>query len=336
MTVVAVLALDGVIPFELSVPGQVFGTANQVVDDVLYDVRVCAPGRTATTAPAVGGFALTTAWDLDALGEADLIVVPGHDRYLDPPAPALLAALRDAHGRGARLASVCVGAFTLAATGLLADLRVTTHWRCADELARRHPDLHVDSKVLFVDNGSLVTSAGVAAGLDLFLHLVGQEQGATVAAATARHTVMPLQRDGGQAQFIDHPRADAPGGTLGPTLDWMRAELARPLTLDEIARHAAMSVRTLNRRFRAQVGTTPLQWLLRLRIDEARQLLEATDLPVEHIAARTGFGSPTTLRHHFARATGTAPSAYRTTFRGGSHQGHADLLTADGPVLARP
>ncbi|GAA2716819.1 MULTISPECIES: helix-turn-helix domain-containing protein [Streptomyces] len=315
MTVVAVLALDGVVPFELSVPGQVFGTANQAAGRVHYDIRVCAPDRSAGTSPGHGAFRLHTPYGLDALEEADTVVVPAHAGFLDPPPGAAVEALRRAAERGARMASVCVGAFTLAATGLLDGHRATTHWKYAGELARRHPRIDVDPAVLFVDHGALITSAGVAAGLDLCLHLVRRDLGADLAAATARRTVMPLQRDGGQAQYIEHPLPPADPSALQPVLRWMEDNLHRPLTLADIAARANASVRTLNRHFRSQTGTTPLQWLLRARIHRARQLLETTTLSVAHIADRTGFGSPTTLRHHFTRHTGTSPQAYRAAFR---------------------
>ncbi|MHC0430805.1 GlxA family transcriptional regulator [Streptomyces sp. O3] len=318
MPVVAVLALDGVLPFELSVPGQVFGTANEVAAARHYRPRVCAPHRTVTTSPEHGAFQIQAPYGLDALVAADTVVVPAHEGFLDPPPDPVLTALRDAAARGARMASVCVGAFTLAAAGLLDGRRAATHWRYADELARRHPRVAVDGDVLFVDDGDLITSAGVAAALDLCLHLVHRDLGADRAAATARRTVMPLRRDGGQAQFIEHPQpAAAETATLGPTLHWMAGNLHRPLTLRDIAGHAAMSVRSLNRHFRAQTGTTPRQWLLRARVHRAQQLLETTGLPVERVAAASGFGSTATLRHHFARMAGTSPHAYRTAFQGG-------------------
>ncbi|MFJ7264881.1 GlxA family transcriptional regulator [Streptomyces globosus] len=312
---VAVLALDGVVPFELSTPGQVFGTANQAAGAPHYELRVCAPGRSAATSPEHGAFRIATPYGLEGLAEADTVVIPAHAGFLAPPPPAVIEALRQAAARGARLAAVCVGAFTLAATGLLDGYRATTHWQYADELARRHPRISVDPAVLFVDHGRLLTSAGVAAGLDLCLHLVRHDLGAAPAAATARRIVMPLQRDGGQAQYIERPAAPTDPGALQPVMQWMEGRLDRPLTLAEIADHAKISVRTLNRRFRAQTGATPLQWLLSARVDRARLLLETTDLPITLLADRTGFGSPATLRHHFTRHTGTSPHAYRAAFR---------------------
>ncbi|MGW2183715.1 GlxA family transcriptional regulator [Streptomyces sp. NPDC001732] len=319
MTVVAILALDGVVPFELSVPGQIFGTANEAIGRTHYEVRVCAPGRRVATPAAYGGFHLTTDWDLEALAEADTVVIPGHAGFLDDPPATVIAALRTAAENGARLASVCVGAFTLAATGLLDGHRATTHWQHAAELAERHPAVDVDGSSLYIDNGPLITSAGVAAALDLCLHLVRRDLGAALAATTARRTVMPLQRDGGQSQFIEHPDPTSRDTTLQPVLHWMEAHLHEQLTLDDIARHAAMSVRSLNRHFRTQTSTTPLQWLLRARVHRARELLETTAIPIERIATETGFGAPSTFRQHFARHTGTSPQAYRAAFRSPSH-----------------
>ncbi|MFG2819183.1 GlxA family transcriptional regulator [Kitasatospora sp. NPDC048365] len=315
MHVVAVLALDGVVAFDLAVPGQVFGSSTGERGAPLYEVRVCTAPGGVRAAPAFGAMRLETPWGPEALLDADTVVVPGHESFREPPPEEVLELLRAAAGRGARVASICVGAFALAAAGLLDGMRATTHWRHADELALRHPAVEVDPAVLFVDNGSVATSAGVAAGIDLCLHLVRGDHGATVAARTARRIVMPPQRDGGQAQFIRHEAPGDTGTALQPTLAWMEAQLHRPLTLDEIARHGATSVRTLTRRFRAQLGTTPLQWLLRARIHRAQQLLESTDLPVEQVAAATGFGSPVTLRAHFTRAVGTSPRAYRSSFR---------------------
>ncbi|WP_329012694.1 GlxA family transcriptional regulator [Streptomyces sp. NBC_00690] len=315
MSLVVVLALDGVVPFELSVPGQIFGTANDALGRAHYDVRICAPGREVRTEPDLGGFRLTTEWDMEALADADTIVVPGHAGCLDAPSIDVLDALRSAYAQGARLASVCVGAFTLAATGLLDGRRATTHWMFAAELARRYPAVEVDDGSLYIDNGPSITSAGVAAALDLCLHLVHRDLGASVAASTARRTVMPLQRDGGQSQFIEQPHPGEHDTALQATLQWMEGRLHEPLSLDDIARHAAMSIRSLNRHFKAQTGTTPLQWLLRARVNRAQQLLETTAMPIDRIAADTGFGAASTFRQHFTRHTGVPPQAYRSAFR---------------------
>ncbi|MBT2209931.1 MULTISPECIES: GlxA family transcriptional regulator [Actinomadura] len=320
MHVVAVLALDGVVAFDLAVPGQVFGSSTTGENVPLYEVRVCGmPGGTETSA-TVGRMRVEPPFGLDALAAADTIVVPGHDRLhdrgnaADHPAE-VLDALRDAASRGTRIASICVGAFVLAAAGLLDGRRATTHWMYACRLARLHPRVEVDASVLFVDDGQVLTSAGVAAGIDLCLHLVRRDHGAATAARTARRIIMPPQRDGGQAQFIRHEDPPDGGTALQPTLAWLEANLHRPLALEDIARHACVSVRTLTRRFREQAGTTPQQWLSRARVRRAQQLLESTDLPVERVAAEAGFGSPVTLRAHFARRVGASPQSYRAAFR---------------------
>ncbi|MBF6096975.1 GlxA family transcriptional regulator [Nocardia cyriacigeorgica] len=315
MTVVAVLAPDSVIGFEVMLPGMVFGAANTMLGEQYYDIRVVTPGGSAGVAAVHGAVRLQSEWDLDCLAEADTVMVPGRTEFLDEPAEPVRRALLDAAARGARLASVCVGAFTLAATGLLDGARATTHWEHAAELARRYPRVEVDPSVLFVDNGSVLTSAGVAAGLDLCLHMVRRDLGARVAGDTARRLVMPPQRGGGQAQFIAHTDPDDSSVSLQPVLDWMQANLHRPLSLDDIAAHGALSVRSLNRRFRAEIGTTPLQWLLRARVHRAQQLLETSDLSIDRIAEASGFGTAATLRYHFSRLARTSPQAYRADFQ---------------------
>lgn len=314
MAIVAVLAPDNALGFEVMLPGFVFGAANSVSEEKHYDIRVVTIGGTSATASVHGAVRLETDWDLDTVADADTVVVPGRAGFFCEPDDCVRDALREAAARGARMASICVGAFTLAATGLLDGQRVTTHWESAAELARRYPLVEVDASVLFIDNGSVLTSAGATAGLDLCLHIVRRDLGAKVAADTARRIVMPPQRDGGQAQFIAYTDPRSPDTSLQPVLDWMQVNLHRPLTLDEIAAHGAISVRSLNRRFRAEIGTTPLQWLLRARVHRAQQLLETTDLSIDRIAEETGFGAATTLRYHFARLTRTSPQAYRNSF----------------------
>ncbi|MHC9291912.1 GlxA family transcriptional regulator [Mycobacterium sp. LTG2003] len=313
MAIVAVLAFDNALGFEVMLPGFVFGAANSVSGADHYDIRVVTIGGSSVIAPMHGAVRLETDWDLDAVAGADTVVVPGQVGFFSEPADPVRDALQAAAARGARMASICVGAFTLAATGLLDGQRATTHWEYAAELARRYPFVEVDASVLFIDNGAVLTSAGASAGLDLCLHMVRRDLGATVAADTARRIVMPPQRDGGQAQFIAHTDPQSPD-TLQPVLDWMQANLHRPLTLDDIAAHGAISVRSLTRRFRAEIGTTPLQWLLRARVHRAQQLLETTDLSIDRIAEEAGFGAATTLRYHFARLTHTSPLAYRNSF----------------------
>jgi len=313
MHTVAVLAMDGVVPFDLSTPIEVFGRVRLRDGGSPYRVTVCA------LRPDVdaGAFVLRAPHGIDALATADTIVVPGRDD-LDTPVPGeVLDALRDAAAGGARVASICVGAFTLAAAGLLDGRRATTHWAAATALAARYPAVEVDPDVLFVDNGHVLTSAGAAAGLDLCLHLVRRDHGSAVAADTARVSVMPLERAGGQAQFIAHEPPTPDGATLEPLLRWLTENCRRELTIGDIAAHAGLSVRTLNRRFRDQTGTTPLRWLHRTRLRRAQHLLETTEHPVDRVAFEAGFGSPATFRDRFQRVIGTSPQAYRRAFRGG-------------------
>ncbi|MFE1293526.1 GlxA family transcriptional regulator [Streptomyces sp. NPDC058731] len=311
MHTVVVLALEQVIPFDLSTPIEVFTRTRLPDGRPGYRLRVCAE-RDEIDA---GAFTLRAPWGLDALGDADTIVVPG---IADPTAPLPLAvgdALRQAAASGTRIASLCVGTFPLAATGLLDGLRVTTHWRAADLLAALYPKVTVDADVLYVDNGQFLTSAGAAAGMDLCLHMIRRDYGSAVAADAARLSVMPLEREGGQAQFIVHDHVLTPQGSeLEPLLVWLRENLARDLTLDDIAARSGTSTRTLIRRFRSQTGTTPLQWLHRARIRQAQHLLETTEHSVERIGRQVGFGSPTTFRDRFKRTTGVSPQTYRRTF----------------------
>jgi transcriptional regulator GlxA family with amidase domain len=314
MHTIAVLALDGVVPSDLATPLDLFGRTRLAGGGHAYRTVVCAPKATVTAGR--GMFTLRAPHRLDALAEADTIVVPGVEDPLAPIPPAVLDALRAAAARGTRIASICVGAFTLAATGLLDGRRATTHWLGTAELARRHPAIDVDPDVLYVDNGQLLTSAGAAAALDLCLHIVRRDHGAAVAADAARTAVMAPERDGGQAQFILHPPPALDGAALAPLLHWLEQNCHRPLTLAQIAAQAPMSTRTLNRRFREQTGTTPLQWLHRCRLRRAQHLLETTALPIEQVAAQAGFGSATTFRDRFRALLGTSPQAYRRAFRG--------------------
>ncbi len=311
---VAILALDTVVAFDLGVPWQVFGYGHPDLGLVRYRAEVCgaAPGRVATA----GGFALEVAHGLEALARADTVVVAGI-ADLDTAIPdAVVAALRAAYERGARVASICTGAFVLAAAGLLDGRRATTHWLDVSLLAARYPKVIVDPAVLYVDEGRVLTSAGIAAGIDLCLHVVRRDYGAAVANAVARRMVVAPHRSGGQAQYAERALPASPAGGLEATRTWMLERLADPLTLEAMARHAVMSRRTFVRHFRAETGTSPLRWLLHQRVLLAQQLLERTDEPLERLAARCGFGSALVLRQHFRRATGTAPLAYRLAFRG--------------------
>ncbi|GAA2391183.1 AraC family transcriptional regulator [Streptomyces glaucosporus] len=314
MHVVAVLTLDGVSALDLSIPCQVFALATGPDGSPFYDVRVCADRSVTATAGPSQPFRVSSEYGWDDVRAADTVIVPGVPAD-HVPHPRAVRVLRDAAARGARIASICTGAFVLAHAGLLEGRRATTHWRFADELAERYPRTDVDPSVLYVDEGQVLTSAGIAAGLDLCLHMIRVDHGAAVAARAARMLVMPPQRTGGQAQFIEYrtPREDA--SDLGPTLQWMRGKLSEPLSVADIAAHAMMSRRSLARHFRAQTGTTPLRWLVVQRVQRARELLETTSLPLTRVAEATGFGSLETLRHHFTRQVGTTPSAYRAAFR---------------------
>jgi transcriptional regulator GlxA family with amidase domain len=315
MYVVAIIAMHGVVPFDLATPCEVLGRVRVPGIHDAYQIRVCGEALSVKA----GAFDIRVQWDLRHLAGAHTVIVPGVANPTMPIADEVLSALRAAAADGARIASICTGAFVLAAAGLLDGLRATTHWLAAPELACRYPAVRVDPNVLFVDNGQILTSAGAAAGLDLCLHLVRRDYGAAVAANAARLSVMPLEREGGQAQFIMH-EPPASGATLGPLLRWLEQHLHCPLALEEIARQAAMSTRTLNRRFREQTGTTPLQWVLAARIRRAQQLLETTALSIEQVASAVGFESAMTFRDRFRRLVGTNPQAYRRSFGHRQHE----------------
>ncbi|HEX3787161.1 MAG TPA: helix-turn-helix domain-containing protein [Pseudonocardiaceae bacterium] len=310
MHTVVVLAMDGVVAADLATPIEVFGRTRLPDGRSPYEVRVCA----ATEEVDAVVFTLRAPWGLAALAEADTIIVPGTADPTLPVSEEVLTALRRAAANGTRIASICVGAFVFAATGLLDGLRATTHWVAADAFARRFPLIDVDPNVLYVDNGQFLTSAGAAAGLDLCLHMIRTDHGTAVAADAARLAVMPLERDGGQAQFIVHEPPTPDGATLEPVLRWMEQNGHRDLSLADIASQARLSTRTLNRRFREQTGTTPLQWLHRARLRRAQFLLETTGHSVERIASQVGFGSVTAFRDQFKRLVGTNPRAYRLAF----------------------
>jgi transcriptional regulator GlxA family with amidase domain len=305
---VVALALDEVVAFDLAIPAQIFGSTAPE-----YGFEVCGPRRRVTSDT---GFAIAVERGLEALADADTVIVPGVGEAALPFHRASLRALRAAHARGARVASICTGAFVLAAAGLLDGRHATTHWAYADRLATEFPSVSVDPNVLYVDEGDVLTSAGLAAGIDLCLHIVRTDRGAEVANAVARHLVVPPHRDGGQAQFVDRPVASLPQRRLEPTREWMLDRLAHPLAVAEMARHAGYSERSFARHFRAETGATPLQWLLAQRVLLARRLLETTDLTVDEIAREVGFGAAVTLRLHLKRLVGTTPTAYRRTFRG--------------------
>ncbi|MER7502142.1 helix-turn-helix domain-containing protein [Nonomuraea pusilla] len=314
MKTVALAVTDGMLHFELALAYEVFGADLTHLADPWYSLVVCGPGPV-----RAGRFLLEPDHGLDRLTRAGTVIVPGlADIDEDPPAD-LVEAVRAAHEAGARVASLCTGAFVLAAAGLLDGRRATTHWSHTRALAERHPEVRVDPDVLYVDNGSVLTSAGKAAAMDLCLHLVRLDHGSSVANAVARRLVVPPHRDGGQAQFVTTP-VPAPGNhPLADLFPWVIERLDRPLTVEELARQARMSSRTLTRHFRSVTGTTPLQWLLTQRIRHAQELLETTDDGVDAIAAATGMGTATTLRRHFNRTVGVPPDTYRRTFRSRHH-----------------
>lgn len=307
------MALDGVNPFDLAIPCEVFGRVRlpDAGGRAPYRVRVCGVTKTVDA----GAFAVIVTSDLRAVATADTVIVPGIDDPTRPVPRAAATALRAAAARGARIASICSGAFVLAAAGLLDGRRATTHWLAAAELARSYPTITVDPNVLYVDTGRILTSAGAAAGLDLCLHMVRSDHGAAVAAAGARLAVMPLERAGGQAQFIVHEAPTAGGASLEPLLRWLDEHHRETLPLARIAKRAGMSSRSLSRHFHQQTGTTPAQWILRCRIRRAQYLLETSALSVERVGSEVGFGSSATFRERFQRLVGTSPQAYRRSFR---------------------
>ncbi|CRZ13688.1 GlxA family transcriptional regulator [Mycolicibacterium neworleansense] len=312
---VAVLALPGVNAFDMATAMEVFGRATLPGGSPAYRILVCSPAEITDAGPV----RILTDHGIERLAEADTIVVPGCQDIGAPVSEDVLAALRAGFDAGARIASICTGAFILAAAGLLDGRRATTHWLAADVFRAAFPAVQLDPDVLYVDEGQVLTSAGASAGIDLCLYLVGRDHGAAAAADTARLAVAPLHRDGGQAQFI--PRNTVAARHIGQrtelddVLAWIDREAHRELSLADIAARAAISVRTLNRRFQAETGQTPMQWLTGVRIRHAQQLLESTNDGVEHIGRQVGFGSPANFRDQFRRLTGVTPQNYRNTFR---------------------
>lgn len=309
---VAVLVPERSTVFELGLVCEVFGIDRTDEGVPAVDFRVCGE-RPGIPVEWENGMTLTLPHGLEGLAGADVVVISATRARTF--APAVLDAVRAAHAAGATLVTVCSGVFLLAETGLLDGRTSATHWRDAAEFAARYPAIRVDPDVLFVDEGGLVTSAGTAAGIDACLHLVRRELGAEVATRIARRMLVPPQRDGGQRQFVDQPIPETAAVSLEPVLTWMVEHLDEPLPVRTLARRAMMSERTFARRFLAETGTTPAKWLARQRLHRARRLLERTDLPIESVALRSGFGSAALLRHHFAREVGVPPVDYRRTFR---------------------
>ncbi|MFB6439847.1 GlxA family transcriptional regulator [Streptomyces sp. NPDC056411] len=306
---VAVLVLPGVLPIDLGIPTQIFN-ARPVTP---YELTVCGGARgsiTTSTGFTVGGTA-----GLPALARADTIIVPGYWDYQRPPEPEVTEALKRAFSRGARIASICTGAFALAAAGLLNGRTVTTHWASADELEGLYPRIRVDRSVLYIDDDPLLTSAGVTAGIDLCLHLVRKDLGAAVANEIARELVAAPHRGGGQAQYIARSLPEPTAHSLAGTREWALRHLDEALTLEVLARHARVSARTLVRMWRQETGITPHRWLLTARVNHARELLEVTDLGIEQVAAQSGLGTSANLRARFRDSLGTTPSGYRRAFQ---------------------
>lgn len=310
---VAALVFDGLAPFELGVVVEVFGLSRPELDvEDWYELVVCAPqpGRL----QAVGGIGVVAEHGLEALERADTIIVPAWPRIGEPVPTETLDALRRAHARGARLVSICSGAFVLAATGLLDGEEVATHWRYGDALRRLHPRVVVNERVLYVGNDRLWTSAGSAAGIDLCLHVVRNDHGSAIANQVARRLVVAAHRDGGQAQFIEQPVAAVGDDRLDQAMQWAMGHLGEGITVAQMAAHAFMSPRNFSRRFRTATGTSPREWLLDRRIQAALPLLEDGALPVESVGQAVGFGPPA-FRRQFRRALGISPAEYRRAFR---------------------
>ena len=312
---VAVFTFAGISPFELGCVVEVFGLPRPELGPGWYDLKVCAESR--APMPVVGGFSIAAEYGLEDFAAADTLIVTAVPDVRGDVPPALIDALRRGYERGARIVSICSGAFALAAAGLLDGLEATTHWRYAELFARRFPTVRVNPEVLYVDGGQILTSAGSAAGLDLCLHLVRLDHGAAVANSVARRLVLPPHRDGGQAQFIEAAVLPVGAGDgVAGSMAWALENLAVPITVADLARVALMSQRTYLRRFGEMTGTSPLRWLIAQRITAVRELLETVDAPVEEIGAAVGLADPAGFRRHFARAVGAPPSAYRRTFRG--------------------
>ncbi|MFD5617287.1 GlxA family transcriptional regulator [Streptomyces yangpuensis] len=314
---IAVLALEGVPPFELGIPSRVFGNARDEAGNRLYELTVCtADGRPVTSD---AGFTVGVAAGPEALAAADTVIItPTHamdELAQGAPLPRELADALAAIRPGTRLVSLCTGSYVLAAAGLLDGRVATTHWLHAPEFQRGFPRVRLDEEVLFVDDGDILTSAGVAAGVDLCLYMIRQDHGTAVANRAARLCVVPPWRDGGQAQYIDRPVPEPTVATTTATRAWALERLSEPITLAELAAHARMSLRTFTRRFRDEVGMTPVQWITSQRLEIARHLLESSDLPVDLVAHRAGFGSAGSLRQHMRTALGVSPITYRRTFQ---------------------
>lgn len=316
---VVMIVADGSNPFEMGVATEMFGLDRPEIDGPWYDFELCAES------PSVrmhsGFFQLSGVAGLDAVDRADTVIAPNRPDPETPPSPAVLDAVRRAAARGARLVSFCSGSFTLAAAGVLDGRRATTHWRWARQFAERFPAVRLDPDVLFVDDGDIVTAAGSSAALDACLELIRRDHGAQAAVAVSRRLVFALHRDGGQRQFIEQPLPAVPDSSLAPLLDWATAHLDTPLTVPDLAVRAAVSQATLHRRFRTQLGTTPLAWLTAQRVALACRLMEHGETRLERVARLSGLGTAANLRAQLRRRTGLPPSAYRRRFGPGQQPG---------------
>ena len=332
--IVAVLLFSGAPIFESSIPLSVFGVDRQDAGVPRYRLLVCAgeDGPLATT----GGLTMTAPHGLESLARAGTVVVPAWRSAAQLPPPEALAALRKAHQEGARIIGLCTGAFVLAAAGLLDGRPATTHWMYAPTLAKRYPQVQVDPRELFIDDGDVLTSAGTAAGIDLCLHVVRTDHGAEAAAALARRLVVPARRSGGQAQYIDRSLPEEIGNDpLAEVVTWALDNLSKQFDVEALAARAYMSRRTFDRRFRSLTGSAPLQWLISQRVLQAQRLLETTEASVDEVARRCGFRSPVALRGHFRRQLGMSPAVYRTAFRARRPQpGAADGASAPSVIAA--
>lgn len=309
---VVALAYDRLCTFEFGCTVELFALERPELGVDWYDFAVCAVEQGPIR--AAGGVTLQAPYAPELLARADTIVIPGWRDADEPPPPQLLAWIRAAHARGARLCSICSGVFVLAAAGVLDGQRATTHWRYADRLAQRYPRIEVQPDHLYVDNGQVITAAGSAAGLDMLLHLVRRDHGAKVGNRVAQRLVVAPHREGGQAQFLPRPMAQGEQGRLSRLMDWLRSHPAQPHTVASMAGRAAMSPRTLQRQFQQATGLGPVEWLIRERVAIVKDMLEEPEVPLAQIAECAGFGSEESLRHHFRRLTATTPGAYRKRF----------------------
>jgi AraC family transcriptional regulator, transcriptional activator FtrA len=313
MRTVAAVVDQGALTFDFAIPCEVFGVDRSDIASPWYEFLVVAAGERRVRTQT--GFVIVAPLGLDALDRADTIVVPGWSSTDVDPSDDLIAALRGAHRRGARIVSICTGAFVLAASGLLDGRRATTHWMYAGDLQARYPRVELDPSVLYVADGTIMTSAGTAAGIDLCLHIVTADYGADVAATVSRRMLMPLHRSGGQAQYVDTPVPQARGDEMTELLAWAVTRIPAGLSVGDLARRAAVSPRTLTRRFRQATGLAPGEWLQGERLRLARRLLETSDDTIERVARHAGYDTPVAMRAQFARRLRTSPRAYRRTFR---------------------